>query len=237
TTLVAALYQVINPEVNVLTVEDPVEYVIEGARQLKIGFKMGFEQAIRSILRHDPDIVLVGEMRDKETAETAIKLANTGHLTFSTLHTNDAPSAVARLFKMGIEPFLIAYAINLIVAQRLIRRLCNKCKKKVSNFDEELMKAAGLEIADWRQHEVYQANGCDDCNNTGYKGRMAIHEALYFTKEIRHIIVRSGDEVDEDAIRQQAVKDGTLSLRESGLEKAKAGLTSIQEVLSSTMED
>ena len=116
TTLVAALYQVINPSKNVLTVEDPVEYVIEGARQLKIGHKMNFEQAIRSILRHDPDIVLVGEMRDKETAETAIKLANTGHLTFSTLHTNDAPSAVARLYKMGIEPFLIAYAINIIVA-------------------------------------------------------------------------------------------------------------------------
>jgi len=136
TTLVAALYQVINPEVNVLTVEDPVEYVIEGARQLKIGYKMSFEQAIRSILRHDPDIVLVGEMRDKVTAETAIKLANTGHLTFSTLHTNDAPSAVARLFKMGIEPFLIAYAINLIVAQRLIRKLCTKCKRKLSSFDE-----------------------------------------------------------------------------------------------------
>ncbi|MBT8379631.1 MAG: GspE/PulE family protein [Ignavibacteria bacterium] len=237
TTLVAALYQVINPEVNVLTVEDPVEYVIEGARQLKIGYRMGFEQAIRSILRHDPDIVLVGEMRDKETAETAIKLANTGHLTFSTLHTNDAPSAVARLFKMGIEPFLIAYAINLIVAQRLIRRLCNKCKKKVSNFDEELMKAAGLKIADWKGHEVYRASGCDDCNGSGYKGRMAIHEALYFTKEIRHIIVRSGAEVDEDSIRQQAVKDGTLSLRESGLDKAKEGLTSIEEVLSSTMED
>jgi type IV pilus assembly protein PilB len=130
TTLVAALYQVIDPTVNVLTVEDPVEYVIEGARQLKIGFKMNFEQAIRSILRHDPDIVLVGEMRDKETADVAIKLANTGHLTFSTLHTNDAPSAVARLYKMGIEPFLIAYAINLIVAQRLVRRLCPSCKKK-----------------------------------------------------------------------------------------------------------
>ena len=128
TTLVAALYQVINPTKNVLTVEDPVEYVIEGARQLKIGYKMNFEQAIRAILRHDPDIVLVGEMRDKETAETAIKLANTGHLTFSTLHTNDAPSAVARLYKMGVEPFLIAYAINIIVAQRLIRRLCD-CKK------------------------------------------------------------------------------------------------------------
>lgn len=237
TTLVAALCQVINPEVNVLTVEDPVEYVIEGARQLKIGYKMGFEQAIRSILRHDPDIVLVGEMRDKETAETAIKLANTGHLTFSTLHTNDAPSAVARLYKMGIEPFLIAYAINLIVAQRLIRKLCPKCKKKVSNFDESLMKAAGLNIADWRGLDAYRAAGCESCNNTGYKGRMAIHEALYFTKEIRQIIVRSGEEVDEEAIRQQSKKDKTLSLRESGLEKVKAGITSIEEVLSSTMED
>uniref|UniRef100_A0A832LN19 Type II/IV secretion system protein n=1 Tax=Ignavibacterium album TaxID=591197 RepID=A0A832LN19_9BACT len=236
TTLVAALYQVITPEVNVLTVEDPVEYVIEGARQLKIGFKMNFEQAIRSILRHDPDIVLVGEMRDRETAETAIKLANTGHLTFSTLHTNDAPSAVSRLYKMGIEPFLIAYAINLIVAQRLIRKLCNNCKKKVVNFDEELMSAAGLNIAEWRNYTIYQAVGCDQCNHTGYKGRIAIHEALYFTKEIRHIIVRAGEEVDEEKIREQAKKDGTLTLREAGFEKVKMGLTSIEEVLANTTE-
>ncbi|MGQ9644140.1 MAG: GspE/PulE family protein, partial [Ignavibacterium sp.] len=236
TTLVAALYQVISPEVNVLTVEDPVEYVIEGARQLKIGFKMNFEQAIRSILRHDPDIVLVGEMRDRETAETAIKLANTGHLTFSTLHTNDAPSAVSRLYKMGIEPFLIAYAINLIVAQRLIRRLCNNCKKKVVNFDEEVMNAAGLNIAEWRNYTIYQAVGCDQCNHTGYKGRIAIHEALYFTKEIRHIIVRAGEEIDEEKIREQAKKDGTLTLREAGFEKVKMGLTSIEEVLANTTE-
>lgn len=237
TTLVAALYQVITPEYNVLTVEDPVEYVIEGARQLKIGHKMNFEQAIRSILRHDPDIVLVGEMRDKETAETAIKLANTGHLTFSTLHTNDAPSAVARLYKMGIEPFLIAYAINLIVAQRLVRRLCPKCKKKVVNFDETYMKAIKQDIAEWRNYTVYKAAGCNECNNTGYKGRMAIHEALYFTKEIREIIVRSGIEVDEEAIRVQARKDGTLSLRESGFEKVKMGLTSIEEVVANTSEN
>lgn len=236
TTLVAALYQVISPEVNVLTVEDPVEYVIEGARQLKIGFKMNFEQAIRSILRHDPDIVLVGEMRDRETAETAIKLANTGHLTFSTLHTNDAPSAVSRLYKMGIEPFLIAYAINLIVAQRLIRRLCNNCKKKVVNFDEDVMSAAGLNIAEWRNYTIYQAVGCDQCDHTGYKGRIAIHEALYFTKEIRHIIVRAGDEIDEEKIREQARKDGTLTLREAGFEKVKMGLTSIEEVLVNTTE-
>ena len=237
TTLVAALYQVINPEVNVLTVEDPVEYVIEGARQLRIVYKMSFEQAIRSILRHDPDIVLVGEMRDKVTAETAIKLANTGHLTFSTLHTNDAPSAVARLFKMGIEPFLIAYAINLIVAQRLIRKLCTKCKRKLSSFDEVLMEAAGLNIAEWQQHTIYKAVGCDECSGSGYKGRMAIHEALYFTREIRQIIVQSGGDVDEEKIRVQAKKDGSQNLREAGLEKVKMGLTTIEEVLSATTED
>jgi type IV pilus assembly protein PilB len=237
TTLVAALYQVIDPTVNVLTVEDPVEYVIEGARQLKIGYKMNFEQAIRSILRHDPDIVLVGEMRDKETAEVAIKLANTGHLTFSTLHTNDAPSAVARLFKMGIEPFLIAYAINLIVAQRLVRRLCPNCKKKVNNFDEAIMSAAGLNIAEWRNYTVYEAKGCEKCSNSGYKGRLAIHEALYFTKELRRIIVSSGADVDEEAIRSQAKRDGSLNLREAGLEKVKLGLTSVEEVLSATSED
>jgi len=236
TTLIAALYQVIDPTKNVLTVEDPVEYVIEGARQLKIGYKMNFEQAIRSILRHDPDIVLVGEMRDKETAETAIKLANTGHLTFSTLHTNDAPSAVARLFKMGVEPFLIAYAINIIVAQRLIRKLCDFCKKKVTNLEEHVTQA-GLKYEEWVGHEIYDAVGCDRCNKTGFKGRMAIHEALYFTREIRRIIVRSGEEVDEEAIRDQARKDGTLSLRDSGFDKVKLGLTSIREVIGATMED
>jgi type IV pilus assembly protein PilB len=237
TTLVAALYQVIDPTVNVLTVEDPVEYVIEGARQLKIGFKMNFEQAIRSILRHDPDIVLVGEMRDKETADVAIKLANTGHLTFSTLHTNDAPSAVARLYKMGIEPFLIAYAINLIVAQRLVRRLCPSCKKKVSNYDDAIMKAAGLNIAEWKNYNVYEPKGCEKCNGIGFKGRLAIHEALYFTKELRQIIVKSGEDVDEEKIRIQAKKDGSLNLREAGLEKVKLGLTSIEEVLASTSEE
>ena len=237
TTLVAALYQVIDPTVNVLTVEDPVEYVIEGARQLKIGYKMNFEQAIRSILRHDPDIVLVGEMRDRETADIAIKLANTGHLTFSTLHTNDASSAVARLYKMGIEPFLIAYAINIIVAQRLIRRLCPDCKRRVVNFDEDIMKAAGLNIAEWRNYKIYEARGCDKCNKSGYKGRIAIHEALYFTKDIRQMIVRSGSDVDEEKIRLQAKKDGTLSLREAGFEKVKLGLSSIEEVIASTSEE
>lgn len=237
TTLIAALYQVIDPTVNVLTVEDPVEYVIEGARQLKIGIKMNFEQAIRAILRHDPDVVLVGEMRDKETAEVAIKLANTGHLTFSTLHTNDAPSAVSRLYKMGIEPFLIAYAINIIVAQRLIRKLCDNCKRKVTNLNREYVESVGLNYEEWLQYPVYEAVGCERCSKTGYKGRLAIHEALYFTTELRQIIVRSGDDVDEEKIRNQAKKDGSLNLRESGFEKAKTGLTSIEEVIAGTMEE
>ncbi|MFA4923062.1 MAG: GspE/PulE family protein [Ignavibacteriaceae bacterium] len=237
TTLVAALYQVIDPTVNVLTVEDPVEYVIEGARQLKIGVKMNFEQAIRSILRHDPDIVLVGEMRDKETAEVAIKLANTGHLTFSTLHTNDAPSAVARLYKMGIEPFLIAYAINIIVAQRLVRRLCTNCKQKIVRLDEVLLKSLGLDFNEWKNYTVYEAKGCEKCSGSGYKGRLAIHEALYFTKELKQIILRSGESVDEEKIRAQAKKDGTLNLRECGIEKVKLGLTSFEEVIAGTMEE
>lgn len=237
TTLVAALYQVIDPTKNVLTVEDPVEYVIEGARQLKIGHKMNFEQAIRAILRHDPDIVLVGEMRDKETAETAIKLANTGHLTFSTLHTNDAPSAVARLYKMGVEPFLLAYAINIIVAQRLIRKLCDNCKKKVETINKDVAERAGINLEEWSNYDIYEAAGCEKCNNSGFKGRMAIHEALYFTKDIRELIVRAGEEIDEDAVRRQSKADGTLTLRDSGLEKVKSGTTSLQEVLAGTMDE
>lgn len=237
TTLVAALYQVIDPTVNVLTVEDPVEYVIKGARQLKISHKMNFEQAIRAILRHDPDIVLVGEMRDKETAEVAIKLANTGHLTFSTLHTNDAPSAVSRLYKMGIEPFLIAYAINIIVAQRLIRRLCVDCKRRTTEIPEEVIHILGIDPDEWKQYEVYEPVGCPKCSGTGYKGRIAIHEALYFTKELKRVIVSSGEEVDEEKLKAQAKKDGSLNLRETGLEKVKLGMTSFDEVISGTMED
>ncbi|MBU1650582.1 GspE/PulE family protein, partial [bacterium] len=196
TTLVAALYQVLSSEVNCLTVEDPVEYIIKGARQIKISHTLGFEGAIRAILRHDPDIVMVGEMRDKETAEIAIKLANTGHLTFSTLHTNDAPSAVSRLFKMGVEPFLIAYAINIIVAQRLIRTLCPKCKEVDTDLDLEVPLSLGFVAEEIETTLFHKAVGCEHCTN-GYKGRAAIHEALFFTREIRRLILDAGDEVDE----------------------------------------
>ena len=236
TTLIAALYQVIDPTVNVLTVEEPVEYIIKGARQLKIGPKMSFEDSIRGILRHDPDIVLVGEMRDKITAETAIKLANTGHLVFSTLHTNDAPSAIARLYKMGIEPFLIAYAINIIVAQRLIRTLCKVCKQPIGEEDWGDMLKFGFTEEELRAHQFYKAAGCDKCNG-GYKGRAAIHEALFFSKAIKNIILNAGDKVDENAIREQAAKDGMWTLRRSGMERMKEGMTTLEEVISTTVED
>ncbi|OGU31414.1 MAG: pilus assembly protein PilB [Ignavibacteria bacterium GWA2_55_11] len=236
TTLIAALYQVIDPTVNVLTIEEPVEYIIKGARQLKIGPKMGFEQAIRGILRHDPDIVLVGEMRDKVTAETAIKLANTGHLVFSTLHTNDAPSAVARLYKMGIEPFLIAYAINIIVAQRLIRTLCKVCKAPVDEPDKADLLKFGFTEEDLTQHTFYKPVGCDKCNG-GWKGRAAIHEALFFSKAIKDIVLNAGDKVDENAIREQAAKDGMWTLRRSGMERMKEGMTALEEVIASTVEE
>jgi type IV pilus assembly protein PilB len=236
TTLIAALYQVIDPTVNVLTIEEPVEYIIKGARQLKIGPKMSFEQSIRGILRHDPDIVLVGEMRDKITAETAIKLANTGHLVFSTLHTNDAPSAVARLYKMGIEPFLIAYAINIIVAQRLIRTLCKICKEPMDDSEKEDLLKFGFNEEEVSKHTFYKPVGCDKCNG-GYKGRAAIHEALYFTKAIKNIILNAGEKVDENSIRDQASKDGMWTLRRSGMERMLEGITSLEEVIASTVEE
>ncbi len=236
TTLIAALYQVIDPTLNVLTIEEPVEYIIKGARQLKIGPKMSFEQSIRGILRHDPDIVLVGEMRDKVTAETAIKLANTGHLVFSTLHTNDAPSAIARLYKMGIEPFLIAYAINIVVAQRLVRTLCKVCKKPISDSDRQGLLKFGFSKEDVSNHTFYEAVGCDKCNG-GYKGRAAIHEALYFSKEIRNIILNAGERVDENAIRDQAAKDSMWMLRRSGMERMKEGVTTLEEVIATTVEE
>jgi type IV pilus assembly protein PilB len=236
TTLQAALHHVINPSVNVITVEDPIEYIIKGARQVKLGHKLDFEHALRYILRHDPDIVLVGEMRDKETADIAIKLANTGHLTFSTLHTNDAPSAISRLYKMGIEPFLLANAINIIVAQRLIRKLC-ECKKKTDKHDDKYFKRLGLDPVEWKKYDLYEPVGCEKCLGSGFKGRMAIHEAIYITKEIAQIILDAGDKIDENGVRKAARKDGSLTLREAGLERVKAGVTSIEEVYASTMED
>ncbi len=236
TTLMAALFQVLTPQVNVLTVEDPVEYMIRGARQIKIGVHLDFEGAIRAILRHDPDIVMVGEMRDRATAEIAIKLANTGHLTFSTLHTNDAPAAISRLFKMGVEPFLVSYAINIIVAQRLIRTICVNCKVIDTDLDPEVPRLLGFSEEEIRQTTFYRAEGCEQCNR-GYKGRGAIHEALLFTKEIRHLILESGNEVNEESVRDAALKNGMLTLRASGRERIKEGITTCEEIAFATAED
>ncbi len=236
TTLMAALSHIINPALNVLTCEDPVEYVIKGARQLKIGHKMSFDQAMRSILRHDPDVVMVGEIRDKITADIAVKLANTGHLTLSTLHTNDAPSAITRLYKMGIEPFLLAYSINIIIAQRLVRKLCDHCKQRLT---PEMYPAAlelGLSEADLETGKVCQPVGCSECHE-GYRGRINIAEALYMYPEVRSEIIRSSSEINEDRIRSIAEEKGMLSMRASGIDRIRNGLTSISEVIYATTEE
>ena len=234
TTLYAALHQVVSPRKNVLTVEDPVEYIIPGVRQIKLSHKLGLEDALRAILRHDPDIVMVGEMRDRQTAELAIKLANTGHLTFSTLHTNDAPSAVSRLYKMGIEPFLIAYAINLVVAQRLIRKLCPKCRVPDPDPDPVLLMRLGFteeQIAHTTFYRAGQNPRCPVCKGVGYKGRRAITETLWFSRAIRHMIVAARDAIDEDALRAQAIKEGMQTLQEAAREVVLAGETTIEEML------
>ena len=238
TTLVAALYQVVTPEVNVLTVEDPVEYIIKGVRQIKLSHKLNLEGALRAILRHDPDIVMVGEMRDKDTAELAIKLANTGHLTFSTLHTNDAPAAVSRLYKLGVEPFLIAYAINLVVAQRLIRVVCPACKEVDENPDRTMMAGLGFTEEEMDTNTFYKANEgghkCPNCNGRGYKGRRAVCETLYFTPAIRTLVAESGEAIDEDAIKEQAIKDGMLTLADSARVLVNMGETTVDEMMRMT---
>ncbi|MFO8099471.1 MAG: GspE/PulE family protein [Salinibacter sp.] len=234
TTLAAALHSVISPQRNVLTVEDPVEYIIPGARQIKLGPRLHLEDALRSILRHDPDVVMVGEMRDRPTAELAIKLANTGHLTFSTLHTNDAPSAVSRLYKMGVEPFLIAYAINLVVAQRLVRTLCPACRQVDSAPDPILLRELGFTDHEIEHTTFYRASEqqtCRTCGGSGYRGRQAIAEALYFSRAIRHLIVGAEESIDEDTIRDTAIAEGMLTLLASAREVVMRGDTSTDELL------
>ena len=234
TTLFACLNQVVTPKVNVLTVEDPVEYIIPGVRQIKLNPKLSLEGAIRAILRHDPDIVMVGEMRDRATADLAIKLANTGHLTFSTLHTNDAPSAVSRLYKMGVEPFLLAYAINLVVAQRLIRKVCPACRVRDKSTEPAILRRVGFTDDEIENSVIYKAGyqkGCKVCNGIGYKGRRAITETLMFSSAIRTAIVESEDQIDEDLIRDLATKEGMFTLRDSAREYIKQGETTVEELV------
>ncbi len=236
TTLLATLYHVMTPERNALTVEEPVEYVVKGARQIKISPKCTFDLALRAILRHDPDIVMVGEIRDKKSAEIGIKLANTGHLTFATLHTNDAPSAISRLYKMGIETFLMANAINIIVAQRLVRRLCKKCKRPVTKDKAQVYEQYGITADELLEGKVFEPVGCELCRGTGFKGRAGIHETLFFSHEIQQAILDAKTDIDENHIRRVAEKQGMLTLRQSGIELVRKGIADLNDVLSTTAD-
>jgi type IV pilus assembly protein PilB len=233
TTLYATLNIVNDETKNVITVEDPVEYQLPGINQVQVNAKAGltFASALRSILRSDPDVVLVGEIRDQETATIAIEAALTGHLVLSTLHTNDAASTPSRLVEMGVEPFLVGSSIDCIVAQRLARRLCVKCKEAYKpeyaelaavNWDFE--RLGGMD-ADFH---IYRSKGCGSCGGTGYYGRFAIHEVLQVSEEIERLIVERGH---TDEIRKVAIGQGMLTLRQAGMAEVAQGVTSIEEIL------
>ncbi|MQB01997.1 MAG: type II secretion system protein GspE, partial [Actinobacteria bacterium] len=228
TTLYATLNVVSDPTRNIITVEDPVEYRLAGINQVQTNPKAGltFASALRSILRSDPDIVLIGEIRDRETAQIAIEAALTGHLVLSTLHTNDAPSAMTRLVEMGIEPFLVASALDCVLAQRLARRLCERCKEPYVPTEAELT-AARFPFEPGEEVKLYRAVGCSACGNTGYKGRMALHEIMTVTEEIERLVV---EHASSEAIAAVATEQGMLTLRMDGIEKVRAGQTSLEEV-------
>jgi len=229
TTLYATLNIINRPEVNIVTVEDPVEYRLPGISQVQIHAKAGlsYGAALRSILRQDPDVVLVGEMRDHETAQIGMEAALTGHLVLSTLHTNDAPSAVTRLSEMGIDPFLVASSVDCVLAQRLARKLCVKCREAYTPLPAEL-RVAGVPF---EEHlplpTLYRAQGCSFCTNTGYRGRLAVHEVLRVSEEIERLIVTHAS---TDEISKTARSQGMRTLREDGLAKVLLGLTTLEEI-------
>lgn len=232
-TLYSALSQVNTADVNILTAEDPVEFNLPGINQVQMKESIGlnFASALRSFLRQDPNVVLVGEIRDFETAEVAIKAAMTGHLVLSTLHTNDAPSTINRLMNMGVEPFLVATSVHCVVAQRLVRRICSRCKEPVDSHPAALMNV-GFTEAEAGTMQLYRGRGCDNCSNTGYKGRIALYEVMSIGDEIREMIL-SGASAYE--IRQKALQLGMVSLRGSGLQKIRDGVTSAEEVMRETV--
>ena len=230
TTLYATLNILNQPQVNIITVEDPVEYRLPGVNQVQTNNKAGltFSAALRSILRSDPDIILIGEIRDKETAQIAVESALTGHLVLSTLHTNDAPSALTRLVEMGIEPFLVASSLDSVLAQRLARKLCSKCKESYVPTEEELL-AAKLEFDPQEElPTLYRAVGCSSCGKTGYKGRMAVHEVMTVTEDIERLVA---ERASAEEIGKIARSQGMLTLRQDGMEKVRQGSTSIEEIL------
>ncbi|HMD11038.1 MAG TPA: ATPase, T2SS/T4P/T4SS family, partial [Marmoricola sp.] len=230
TTLYATLNILSRPEVNVITVEDPVEYRLPGINQVQTNNKAGltFASALRSILRSDPDIVLIGEIRDHETGQIAVEAALTGHLVLSTLHTNDAPSAVSRLTEMGIEPFLVGSALDAVLAQRLARRLCSKCKEPYTPTAESLV-ASRFPWEDGKPlPELFRPVGCTNCSKTGYKGRLALHEVMLISEEIERLAV---EKASATTIEHVAREQGMKTLREDGLSKVLAGVTSLDEIL------
>ncbi|HSN56322.1 MAG TPA: type IV-A pilus assembly ATPase PilB [Candidatus Sulfomarinibacteraceae bacterium] len=228
-TLYSALSRVNTPEVNIMTAEDPVEFQLPGINQVQMKENIGlnFAAALRSFLRQDPNIVLVGEIRDFETAEIAIKAALTGHLVMSTLHTNDAPSTINRLMNMGIEPFLVATSVNLIVAQRLIRRICNNCREEEDAPLQALLNV-GFSEAEAPEIQLYRGRGCDACNQRGYKGRVALFEVMAISDDIRELILSGATAVE---LRRKALEEGMIGLRQSGLQKIRDGVTTIEEVV------
>ncbi len=235
TTLYSAILELNQEGVNIVTAEDPVEFSIMGINQVHIREEIGltFASALRSFLRQDPDIILVGEIRDLETAEIAIKAALTGHLVLSTLHTNDAPSTIARMINMGVEKFLLASAINGIMAQRLVRKLCPMCKREAEK-DEKLLKRLGMTEEEIATHTIYEPVGCSNCNHTGYKGRLGVYELLLNSPEIQELILK---DATYQEIKEMAISQGMLTLRRSALVKLMAGLTSVKEVMRVTIDE
>ena len=235
TTLYSALSKVSVPEVNIMTAEDPVEYNLEGINQVLVNEDVGltFAAALRAFLRQDPNIIMVGEIRDLETGSIAVKAALTGHLVLSTLHTNDAPSTVNRMVDMGVEPFLVASSTNLILAQRLVRRICTSCKTEV-RLHPEVLRELGLNDEEARKETFFEGKGCVDCNNTGYKGRVGAYEVMPVTAAIRDLIL---DRKSTGDIKKQAMADGMLTLRMDALQKLKKGITTAEEVLKETALD
>ena len=233
-TLYSSIARINTPTTNIMTAEDPVEFNLMGVNQVQVRENIGlnFAAALRSFLRQDPNIILVGEIRDFETAEIAVKAALTGHLVLSTLHTNDAPSTVNRLMNMGIEPFLVASSLNLICAQRLVRRICKNCTEPDPTPSAALMQA-GFNAEDAKTVVPNKGKGCDKCNNTGYKGRVGLYEVMEVTEELRELILVGASAIE---LRRKAVDAGMITLRNSGLRKVKEGVTTIEEIVRETVK-
>jgi type IV pilus assembly protein PilB len=232
TTLYSALSRVNNLDVNIMTAEDPVEYNLHGINQVQVRSEIGmsFAAALRAFLRQDPNIIMVGEIRDLETGGIAIKAALTGHLVLSTLHTNDAPSTVTRLIDMGLEPFNVAAALNLLTAQRLVRRICTNCKVE-ARYEDAVLEMAKLPSGWIKDVTLYKGEGCDKCGGTGYKGRQGLYEVMAMTSKIRKLVMA---EASTDELREAAIEDGMLTLRMDGLKKLEKGLTTLEEVMKET---